>query len=381
MSNNTNNYNRYIKNYIEQALSNKKAVLIYGPRQVGKTTIVKSFIRNNKDVFFNCDDIDILKLFVPSSSKLKNIVDGYNRIIIDEAQRIPDAGIVLKLLIDTYKEKEFIITGSSSLELSYGTFDALTGRVKILSMFPLSISELIESGKINKFSNIESEILYGTYPEVVNQKTDNYKESTIVDIAKQYLFKDTLSFESQKDSVFLEKLLALLASFTGSTIAVNNLANLLMVGRNTVDRYLTLFEQLFIIIPLRPYYNNPKNRILNQSKYYFLDTGVRNSVSKNFGSLDTRLDKGGLWENFIIIERMKRNQKHNHNPQYFFYRGKNGAEIDLIESKNGKLTCFEIKYKENSISKAVRNMSTEELGVKVEDIRVINSENFLDYIT
>lgn len=373
-------YFRYLKEQIEERINkNQKSVLIYGPRQVGKTTLVKSFIRDSKDAYFTCDDQIVAKMFVANGSQLKSIVEPYHRIIIDEAQRILDAGLVIKLLIDTFPDKQFIVTGSSALELAYGMFDALTGRVAVYSMYPLALVELSHADRMNPSALLETYLRFGTYPEVVNAQNDQERQMVITNIATQYLFKDTLGFEMKKQTDFLEKLVALLASQAGSPVSFSGLANALNTSRDTIDRYCYLLKQLFIIIPLHPYHNNFKKRITKQSKFFFWDVGIRNAVMHNFGSIDIRSDKGGLWENFMIIERMKYNASRGFLCNYYFYKGENGHEIDLIEESGGEISCFEIKYAGRTVSRGVEN-TTKELNQKKSDITIINKENFLTFI-
>lgn len=373
-------YFRYLKAQIEEKLENsRKSILIYGPRQVGKTTLVKSFIRDENDAYFTCDDQTTAKIFVGSPQLLQPIIGPYRRVVIDEAQRILNAGLVLKVLIDHFPDKQFIITGSSALELAYGTFDALTGRVAIYPMYPLSIAELSHVDRLNPVSMLDTYLRFGTYPEILNARDDVSRQSTISDIATQYLFKDTLSFEMKKQTDFLEKLVALVASQTGSLVSMNGLATALDAGRDTIDRYLYLLKQLFIILPLHPYHNNFKKRLTKQSKFFFWDVGIRNAVLHNFGPMDVRGDKGGLWENFIIIERMKFNASRQYLCNYYFYKGENNHEIDLIEEAGGKLTCFEIKYAARSVSLGVRN-TAKELGDVPPDVTVINRDNYLSFV-
>lgn len=373
-------YYRYLREQVIEALEkSNKSVLIYGPRQVGKTTLVKSLIRDANDAYFSCDDAAVAKAFTANTAPLRSLIGSYNRIIIDEAQRIVDAGVVIKILIDHFPDKQFIITGSSALELAYGMFDALTGRVFTYAMYPLSIGELARTERTAPLSLFDTYVRFGTYPEVVNASEDATRQKIISGIAKNYLFKDTLNFEMKKHSDFLEKLVALLASQTGSLVSLNSLSNALDAGRDTVDRYLYLLKQLFIIIPLHPYHNNFKKRLTKQSKYLFWDVGIRNAMIDNFGSLDVRTDKGGLWENFIIIERMKYNDARKHSCNYYFYRGENGSEIDLVEESGGSIQCFEIKYSADKVSTGVGN-AAKELGIQKSDISVVNRENYLQFV-
>lgn len=373
-------YFRYLKAQIEEKLeTGQKSVLIYGPRQVGKTTLVKSFIRDEHDAYFTCDDQTVAKIFVADTPQLQAIIGPYRRIIIDEAQRILNAGLVLKILIDHFPDKQFIITGSSALELAYGTFDALTGRVALYSMYPLAIVELSQTDRLSPLSLLNTYLRFGTYPEVLNAKNDQERQSLITDIATQYLFKDTLGFEMKKHTDFLEKLIALIASQTGSTVSLNSLATALDTSRDTIDRYLYLLKQLFIIMPLHPYHNNFKKRVTKQSKFFFWDTGIRNAVMRNFGSMDIRSDKGGLWENFIIIERIKFNASRKHLCNYYFYKGENNHEIDLIEEASGTITCFEIKYAAKRVSRGVEN-AAKELEKNLSDITIINKDNYLSFV-
>ncbi len=374
-----NKYHRYLQEIITDDLS-RTSVLVYGPRQVGKTTLVKSFIREGRDAYFTCDDAAVARSFVASVQTLGNLVGPYERVVIDEAQRITDAGVVLKLLIDSFPDKHFIITGSSALELAYGAFDALTGRVSIHPMYPIALNEMPHMERIAIADSPSAVVRFGAYPAVLTAPDATTKREIISTIAEQYLFKDTLSFEMQKRPEFLEKLLGLLGAQTGSVVSLNGLANALDAGRGTVDRYLHLSAQLFIIHPLRPYHANFKKRITKQSKYFFWDVGVRNALTKNFGDIDIRSDKGGLWENFVIMERMKYNASRRYACNYYFYRGENGAEVDLVEEKDGTVLCFEIKYAADSVSRGVRNAAAEIIGAAA-NLQIINRRNFLPFVS
>ena len=372
-------YLRYLHTVIEHDLTaTNTSVLVYGPRQVGKTTLVKSFVRDGRDAYFSCDDLTVARSLVPVTQALENLVRPYERVVIDEAQRIVDAGVVLKLLINSFPDKRFIITGSSALELAHGTFDALTGRVFIHSMYPIAVCEMPHTEGLAIAQNPSALLQYGSYPAVLTAADASAKQDIISTIAEQYLFKDTLSFEITKRPEFLEKMLGLLGAHTGSLISINSLANALDVNRTTIDRYLYLASQLFIIYPLHAYHANAKKRIVKQSKYLFWDVGIRNALTKNFGAIDIRADKGGLWENFIIMERIKYNAARGYRCNYFFYRGENDAEIDLVEEAAGEVHCFEIKYDASSVSKAVRNAAAE-IG-DPDSLHIINRHTFPAFI-
>lgn len=372
--------NRYLSSIIEDTIEKtRKSALIYGPRQVGKTTLVQSLIRGKQDIYLNCDLDEVRKALVPNSVLLKALIGSHKRIVIDEAQRVEDAGLVMKILIDTFPDTRFIITGSSALELAYGTFDALTGRVFTYLMYPVSTAEIVNSSSaLEARELLDSRLRFGSYPFIFNLSDNQQKEKYIETIAKQYLFKDTLSFEMQKSPGFLAKLAALLAARTGSLVSYNSLSNDLDVGRNTIERYLHLFTQLFIIAPLHAYHNNFVKRLTKQNKFYFLDVGIRNALIESFGSSNARSDIGGLWENFIIIERMKRNEAKRIRVNYYFYRGENNAEIDLVEEREGKIECFEIKYAAAKPSRGAVNAAQKEL--RGAPLAVINKDNFLDFV-
>ncbi len=372
--------NRYLGGIVEDTIENtRKSVLIYGPRQVGKTTLVQSLIRGKEDVYLNCDLDEVKKALAPNSAALKALVGSHKRVIIDEAQRVENAGLVMKILIDTFPDARFIITGSSALELAYGTFDSLTGRVFTYLMYPVSTAEIADSfSALEARELLDARLRFGSYPFIFNLPDNRQKEKYIDTIAKQYLFEDTLSFEMQKSPGFLAKLAALLAARTGSLVSYNSLSNDLNVGRNTIDRYLHLFTQLFIIVPLHAYHNNFVKRLTKQNKFYFLDVGIRNALIESFGAPGARSDIGGLWENFIIIERMKRNEAKRIRVNYYFYRGENDAEIDLVEERDGKIECFEIKYAAIKPSRGVTNVAQKEL--RGSPLSVINKDNFLDFV-
>jgi predicted AAA+ superfamily ATPase len=372
--------NRHIQPAIEQKLFKGKLVIIFGARQTGKTTLVKEMMKKfpGDSQYLNCDEPDIREMLENATSTKLKMLAGKSRILfIDEAQRVKNIGITLKLFVDQVKECQIVATGSSSFELSNLIKEPLTGRYYEFKLFPFSVAELVEYFGIVEYNRLlDDRIIYGSYPEIVINP--NEKETLMTNIASAYLFKDILSFQDIRRSDLLEKLLRALALQIGSEVSVNELSQLLGADRNTISRYLALLEQSFIIFRLIAFSRNLRNEISKTNKIYFYDTGIRNSLLSNYAQLELRTDKGGLWENFIISERLKYNSNNSFHPNVFFWRTKTQKEIDFLEEQNGKLRGFEIKYSNKAKIPSFKIF----LDAYPEgEINVINRENHLEYLT
>ncbi len=338
---------RTIQKKIENELFKGKIIVVYGARQVGKTTLVKKIIENfkGKSSYFSCENLSVQEaLSKPEPKTLKQFLGDAEIIILDEAQKIENIGLILKVLIDTYPKMQIIATGSSSFDLANKINEPLTGRKIVFKLYPLSLQEIKESKDAFEVqASLERILRFGLYPEVFSL-SDEESIKKLDEIASSYLFKDVLSFEGIKKSSVLIKLLQLLALQVGNEVSYNEIANKLNINRITVEKYIDILEQCFIIFKLSAFSRNLRNEISRSVKVYFYDLGIRNALIKNFNSLSIRNDVGALWENFCIIERMKKNHYNDVFANYYFWRNYAQKEIDFIEERDGKLFVFEIKW-------------------------------------
>ena len=357
-----------------------KALIILGPRQVGKTTLMNDFISETplKTKLVIGDDITIHQaLGSQSLNTLKTFCEGYDLIAIDEAQKIPNIGASMKLMVDNIPGIHIIATGSSSFELAGQTGEPLTGRKKTLMLFPIAQMEMIHH--FNRFElteKLEEFLVYGSYPTVITANSFSQKSGLLNEITGSYLFKDILEFERIKNPQFLLDLLRLLAYQIGSEVSINELSQNLGIDNKTVKRYIDLLEKAFIIYTLRGYSGNLRKEISKKSKYYFYDPGIRNAVIANFNPLRLRNDAGQIWENFLLIERIK---KQSYLPLYannFFWRSWSKKEVDLVEEREGKLYGYEFKWS----SKKIKPPKLWLESYPQSTWEVINRDNYLEFI-
>ena len=340
-------YERKLKTRIEKWMSDRDVLIIYGARQVGKTTFIKDFLRSkSKSEVLNCE---LPSVYEPLESLNKNRIAqlfGSNNILaLDEAQNIFSIGKVLKLIYDEMPQYKIIATGSSSFDLSSHVSEALTGRNIKFSMFPLSMQEIQNNEENIQADKLENDLLiFGSYPEIVNT-TISKKGEKLQNLSSDYLFKDVLIHESIKNPTIVRNLLKSLALQVGSQVSVNELSNSLKIARQTVMKYIDLLEKSFIVFQLPSYSSNLRNEIKKSSKYYFYDNGIRNAIINNFSSPDLRTDMGALWENFCVSERRKFIENNQLQRELYFWRSYDGAEIDLLEIQDQKIHAFEFKWK------------------------------------
>ena len=343
---------RDLQNIIEKWLFKGKLITIFGARQVGKTTLVKHLLKehgNEKD-YFNCDIISVRQALQSQDPNLLRRYIGYSKfIVIDEAQRISDAGLILKLLYDHFPELQIIATGSSSFELSSKLNEPLTGRAIEFKLFPFSLNELQQKFTFSELdSHVEFFMRYGLYPEIT-QKNESEAVVLLNNLADKYLYKDILEYEQIKRPDMLVKLLQLLAFQLGNEVSKHELGQQLSLNRATVERYLDLLEKVFIIFRLKSFSRNLRKEISKKEKIYFFDTGIRNSLISRFNPLEFREDKGALFENFCIVERMKYLQRNEFIRKPYFWRTHDKKEIDYIEEYNDQLDGYEFKWQPKKI--------------------------------
>ena len=369
--------NRTIEESLKSDFFKGKIIILVGPRQVGKTTLINHILENYSSIItFSGDDRkDRNTLAKNSFAFLDNLIGEKKVIFIDEAQKIEEIGNTLKLLVDNYgEEKQIIATGSSSLNLLSNTSEPLTGRKYVYELYPLSVGEIYsQRHPLDIDKELESLLIYGTYPDIYKGSL-KLKENHLTEIIRNYLYKDILELENVKNSSSLDTLLSALALQIGSEVSLSELSNLLNLNLRTVERYIDLLEKNYVIFRLPPYYTNERKVLSKQNKIYFYDLGIRNALINNFNPLSRRNDRGALWENFLIIERMKLNAYTNRYVSKFFWRTYDGAEVDYIEKYADSLDGFEFKWSK------VKNAPKSWLEYTNAKYELINMDNFKKFL-
>ena len=370
---------RFYKN-IDNLLKPNRALIIYGPRRIGKTTLLKDYLNKTKYKYLldTGDNIETRQIFaLPDFEKIIDYAANYELIAIDEAQLIPNVGSGLKILVDYVPNIKVIATGSSSFDLANQVGEPLTGRKITINLYPILQLELLSI--FNKYElkkNLPEFLIFGSYPEVITAKTRMEKMTVIKEIVNSYLFKDILAFERIKSPKVLLDLIKLLAFQIGSEVSFNELAAQLSINARTVARYIDLLEKSFVIVNLGSFSRNLRKEITRKNKYYFLDNGIRNGVIDQFNDLDKRDDIGKLWENFIVMERMKMLDYKKIYGHLYFWRTYEQKEIDIVEERDGKLAGYDIKWKKDKIKPPKDWLAT----YKNAEYKVINQDNYLDYV-
>lgn len=340
-------YQRILQAKITPWFFQGKVIILYGPRQVGKTTLANKIIAGQSGaLYLNCERKPVWELLNSGNlDRIRQYLGDTKLVVFDEAQKIPEIGSLLKLLIDTYPEIQYLATGSSSFDLSNALSEPLTGRNVKFIMYPVSLTEL--SPHFNRFQQdemLENLLLYGSYPDIID-RPESQKLKLLDELTSDYLFRDVLRFENIRRSDILVNLLKAIALQVGNEVSMRELSSLLKVAVETVQRYLMLLEQSFVLFSLPSFSRNLRNEISKGRKYYFYDLGIRNNLLQNFTPLSNRNDTGQLWENFCIIERIKQNQARDRRANMYFWRTYQQQEIDLIEEHEGILDTFEFKWK------------------------------------
>jgi len=366
-----------IKNLIKPG----KVLVIYGPRRVGKTTLLKDFL-SHTELKYKLDSGDNIRtqeiLNSQSFNEILPYAEGYKLIAIDEAQQIKNIGMGLKILVDNLPDLIVVVTGSSSFELSQQVGEPLTGRKRIINLFPFSQQELLSV--YNKFElkeHFEEFLIFGSYPEVITAKSRNEKIEVINEIVNSYLLKDILSLEKIKGTKQILDLLKLIAFQIGKEVSLNELASQVKLDVKTVGKYLDLFEKTFILYKISSFSRNLRKEITTKSKYYFYDNGIRNGVILQFNKLSDRNDSGELFENFFVMERLKYLSNNSIYRNLYFWRTYDGQEIDLIEEGEGKILGLEIKYSPTTKLKKIKSFTSTYNNSSIE---LVNSDNYMNYL-
>ncbi len=366
------------KQKIEEAITPKRVLLIYGPRRVGKTTLLKKYIKVAKGsvLYTTGDDIDIRRIYESEQrTKILSFVESYDVIGIDEAQEIPKVGLGTKMIIDEYPEKNIILTGSSSFGLSQEVGAPLTGRHFEMLILPLSQSE-ISMGSFELNNNLDNFLIYGAYPEVLLENDPKKKELILRELISSYLFKDVMVLDKIKSSELLFSITKCLAFQVGNEVSYNEIAKTVGTNVKTVIRYIDLLEKIFVIKRIRGFSKNLRNEISKKAKYYFLDNGVRNASISNFNALENRDDIGALWENFIFMELYKKSNLERKFDNFYFWRTHTGEEIDIVIESDGKLIPFECKWNKD----VVKTPKSWLANYKSEALQVVNKDNYLEFL-
>jgi len=358
-----------------------KVLVIYGPRQVGKTTLLRDFLATTdlKYKLDSGDDINIKEVLGSESfSKIKEYAAGYELIAIDEAQKIKNIGQNLKIMVDQIPDIKIIVTGSSSFELAGQIGEPLTGRKTTLNLFPIAQMELLKMYSPYELKNkLEEYLIYGAYPEVITSENKKDKIKTINEITNSYLLKDILELDKIKNSKTLLDLLRLIAFQVGNEVSLSEIGQQLGIDYKTVARYLDILEKAFVLFNLRGFSRNLRKEVTKKSKYYFYDNGVRNALIANFNSIELRDDIGKLWENFLFTERLKKQAYKNIYSNNYFWRTWDQKEIDMVEEHEGKLFGYEFKWTEKRAKPPAEWLKTYPNA----EFHVVNRENYLDFVS
>lgn len=367
---------------IEALLKPGRVLVLYGPRRVGKTTLVQEYLartplKYRSDVG---DDIRVADILGSRDvARILRYVEGLELYVIDEAQLIPGIGQGLKILADQRPDLRIIATGSSSFDLAQNIGEPLVGRKKTITLYPLAQQELLSeyANQAELSEHLEDFLLYGSYPAVITAPTREEKLEYLDELVGSYLLHDILALEQIKSSATLVNLLRLLAFQVGSEVSLNELATKLQINVRTVARYLDLLEKSFVIVRLGSFSRNLRSEIVQKSKYYFLDNGVRNGVISQFNPLELRSDVGQLWENFVFTERLKHRAYASIRRQTYFWRTYGQQEVDFVEDGDGQLSAYEVKWSGNTRAAVPSDWTAAYPDASFE---VINRENYLDFI-
>lgn len=367
---------------LKRVVAPGKVVVVYGPRRVGKTTLIRRYVQqHDRDALVVTGEDIVVREYLESQSlaKLKAFVGGRRTLIVDEAQYVRQIGLNLKLLADHVEGLRIIATGSSSFDLAQQTGEPLTGRKTTLLLLPLAQLELREVESAHETAaNLEMRLIYGSYPEVILMESNEDRELYIKELVASYLFKDILQLEGIRHTDKLLRLLQLVAFQIGHEVSVTELGAQLGMNKNTVDRYLDLLEKAYVIYGRRGFSRNLRKEITKSRRYYFYDNGIRNGLISNFNALSLRDDAGALWENYILAERLKYNLYTGHLAESYFWRTYDQQEIDLIEEWGGRLHAAEIKWSPRAAARAPRGWRQ---AYPASSFQIVHQGNYLDFIT
>lgn len=370
---------RWYESKSETFFKKGKVIILYGARRVGKTMLIRRLLKNRSEKIFSStgEDMDLAGILATKKIETYRLFfSPYDIIFIDEAQYIPNVGECLKLLVDLFPDKYFIITGSSAFNISQSASEPLTGRSNIRVLYPLGLVELLHQySPFDLFANMESYLLYGLYPEIFSLSSIQEKVEYLINLRNGYVFKDIFTLEQIKNSQKLRDILRLLALQIGSEVSLNEIALKVGLSKNTVERYIDLLEKAFIIKKVGSFSRNLRNEISKSAKYYFWDTGVRNAMINNFNNLELRNDLGALWENFVVMELVKKSEYFGDFAQFYFWRTYNQKEIDLVVEREGRLFAYEIKWKNQKVK-----IPAQWIEVYDAPVEIVTRDRFLEIL-
>ena len=373
-------YKRDLQSVIQERCFQGKAIILLGARQVGKTTLLKKIIQEQHvdALYLNCDEPQTISALTNCNLKELQMIVGANKfVVIDETQKVDNIGLTLKLIVDNMPDVQVVATGSSAFELRNCLNEPLTGRKFEYQMFPISSNEIYQSsGYIDLKGALETRLIYGSYPDILNHAND--ARELLRMLTDSYLYKDILATDNLRKPDVLDKLLRALAFQVGCEVSYNELAQIVGTDSKTVERYIELLEKCYIIFRLHGLSRNLRNELKKAKKIYFYDNGVRNAVIQQFAPLELRNDAGALWENFFISERIKRNHYQQNYCNIYFWRTKSQLEIDYIEEQNGQMTAFEMKWNPKKANASIPESFLNSYDVK--ETVVITPDNYLDYL-
>lgn len=373
-------YKRDLHQIIVDQCFHGKAIILLGARQVGKTTLLKQIIQEQRTEvqYLNCDEPQVVEALTNRNMReLQLLVGSAKFIVIDEAQKVNNIGLTLKLIVDNIPDVQIIATGSSAFELRNRLNEPLTGRKFEYQMFPISTNEIYKStGYLDVKRLLETRLIYGSYPDVLSNIGN--AQSLLLSLSDSYLYKDILTIDSLRKPEVLNKLLQALAFQVGSEVSYNELAQTVGTDSKTVEKYIDLLEKCFIIFRLNGLSRNLRNELKKAKKIYFYDNGVRNAVIQQFASVSLRNDMGQLWENFFISERIKRNHYMGHHCNMYFWRTTSQQEIDYIEESNGQLSAFEMKWNPKKGNTKLPDSFLNAYDIK--ETAIVTPDNYLDWL-
>lgn len=368
---------RKISQHIENDFGKGKIIVMTGARQVGKTTLYQDLTSQMDDLLLlNCDNYDDrLDLENKTSTELRQLIGNHQVVIIDEAQRVKNIGLTMKMMADLHTQAQILVTGSSSLTLADAINEAATGRFFEYHLYPFSVAEMIEhTSEREEKRLLEQRLIYGLYPDAVIHHDDARR--ILNNLANNYLYRDLLEYKGVKKPDLLQRLVRALALQIGSEVSYNELSKTLGVDKETIASYIDLLEKCFVVFKLSSYSRNLRSEIKKGKKIYFYDNGIRNALISNFAPLELRNDVGALWENFIISERLKQNAYNQRDAQLYFWRTSEQQEVDCIEIQDGRMTAFEMKWRKSKTS--LPSMFAQ--NYPEAQFQIVNQDNYLQWL-
>lgn len=366
---------RILVKTISKKMHRGKAIILVGARQTGKTTMIEHILKDHDYLFLNGDDPSVRTLLTNvNTEQIRRLIGQHTVVFLDEAQRIPDIGLTLKIITDRFPEVQLLVSGSSSFDMTHQLNEPLTGRKWEYTLFPVSWQEFEEHvGYLQAEQQLETRLLYGNYPEIVSFPGE--ERERLGELAGSYLYRDILAYAGIRKPEVLDSLLLALALQVGSEVNYNELAQTTGLNKGTVANYIDILEKGYIVFRLNSFARNLRTETKRTRKIYFYDNGVRNAIIGNFQPLDLREDKGALWENFLVSERLKHNLYHNTGARMYFWRTRQQQEIDYVEERDGYLTAYEFKWRPRKTKVSSSFLSTYDATA-----HTIHRDNFRDFV-